>query len=132
MFIEENELKEKMKKSKFRGPESNRVRKTIALLEKAARKSKARSWAAVAEFLKKPARRKKRGVNLFKLEKFARDGETIVVPSTVLGEGSLTKKVEVIAFKATKSARQKLGAKLVPLEKAVEKNPDGKKVRIMA
>ena len=120
-----------MKKSKFRGAENPRVKKLIALLEQAARKSKSGAWALVAEFLQKPARGKKKGVNLYKIDKLANDGELVVVPSVILGEGSLSKKVEVAAFKASKSARDKLGSKLLTIEKAIQKNPSGKKVRII-
>ena len=125
-----------MKKSKFRGPESAHTKKLIALLEKTARKNKEKgkeggAWSALAEFLKKPARKKKNGVNLFKIDKLSREGDFIVVPSIVLGEGSLSKNIRVFAFKASKSAREKLGGKLLPLEKAVEENPQAKNVRII-
>ena len=120
-----------MKKSKFRGPESARTNAVIALLEKTARKNKARVWKVVAEFLRKPSRSKKKGVNLFKIDRFARDGELIVVPSVLLGHGSVSKNVHVAAFKASKSAKEKLGAKLLPLEIAVERHATGKNVRII-
>jgi large subunit ribosomal protein L18e len=120
-----------MKKSKFRGPESDETKKLVALLEKTARKSKAGVWKVIAEFLLKPARRKKaKAVNLFKLDKFAKDGDVIVIPSVLLGQGELKKKITVAAFRASKSAKAKLGSSLVSIKSLAEKNPQGKNVRI--
>ncbi|HIH19659.1 TPA: 50S ribosomal protein L18e [Candidatus Micrarchaeota archaeon] len=120
-----------MKNSKFRGPENPRVKKLIALLEKSVRKGKSGAWALVAEFLQKPSRGKKAGVNIYKIERIAQDGDFVVVPTAILGEGTLTKKIEIACLKASKSAREKLGAKLLTLEQAIEKNPSGKKVRVI-
>ncbi|MBS3069937.1 50S ribosomal protein L18e [Candidatus Micrarchaeota archaeon] len=121
-----------MKKSKFRGPENAELKALVAMLEKTARKSHSGVWATVAEFLQKPARVKKnKAVNLYKLEKIAKDGDTIVVPSVLLGVGELKKKITVAAFKASKSAREKLGKNLISVREMAEKNPEGKKVRII-
>ncbi len=120
-----------MKKSKFRGPESLETIKLLGFLEKTARKNKSGAWRVIAEFMLKPARRKKgKVVNLFKLEKFAKDGDVIVVPGVLLGQGELKKKITVAAFKASASAKAKLGSSLISLRALAEKNPEGKKIRI--
>ncbi|MFH1057002.1 MAG: 50S ribosomal protein L18e [Candidatus Micrarchaeota archaeon] len=122
-----------MKKSKFRGPENSQTNALVALLQKTARKTKAGVWNSVAEFLLKPARRKKeKAVNLYKLEKICSDGDVVVIPGVLLGVGDLKKKITVAAFRASKSAREKLGGRLVSIRSLVEKNPEGKKVRIIA
>ncbi|MEM4254914.1 MAG: 50S ribosomal protein L18e [Candidatus Norongarragalinales archaeon] len=121
-----------MKKSKFRGPESSEVKALVAFLEKTVRKSHSRAWASVASFMLKPARVKKgKAVNLYKLEKIAKDGDVIVIPGVLLGVGDLKKKITVAAFKASESARAKLGKNLVSIRALAEKNPEGKKVRIV-
>lgn len=120
-----------MKKSKFRGPENPETKKLVAVLEKAARKHGAGVWASVAKFLLKPSRKRKEGVNLYKLEKVAKEGDVIVIPGVLLGVGEVKKKITVAAFKASKGAREKLGASLVSIAQMVEKNPEGKKVKIV-
>ena len=118
--------------NRSRGPESLKTVGLIALLEKTSRKSKSRVWAVVAEFLKKPARAKKdKAVNLFKLERISKDGDVVVIPGVLLGTGVLKKKITVSAVRASKSAVAKLGANLVSLESLVQKNPEGKKVKIV-
>ncbi len=121
-----------MKNSKFRGPENPETKKLVAMLEKAARKGKARIWSDVAEFLLKPARqRKAHALNLYKLDKLAKDGDVIVIPTNLLGVGETSKKITVGVFRSSKSAEQKLGKNLVSIQELVQKHPDGKNVRII-
>ncbi len=121
-----------MKKSKFRGPENTETKMLVALLEKTARKTGAGVWASVAKFMLKPSRKKKdKAVNLYRLEKIAKEGDVIVIPSVLLGVGEVKKKITVAAFKASKSAREKLGKNLISIGELVEKNPEGKKVKIV-
>lgn len=121
-----------MKKSKYRGPENLETRKLVVLLEKAARKNKAAIWKDVAELLLSPARKRKaRSVNVYKLDKLLKAGETAVIPTTLLGIGTTSKDFVVGAFRASDGARLKLGKKLVSISEIVRKNPSGKGVRII-
>lgn len=64
-------------------------------------------WVEVAGMLSCPARRMT-NANLDEINKKAKDGEVVVVAGKVLGTGSLTKRVKLIAFAFSKSAEDKL------------------------
>jgi large subunit ribosomal protein L18e len=64
-------------------------------------------WVEVAGLLSCPARRMT-NANLDEIDKKAKDGEVVVVAGKVLGTGSLTKRVKLIAFAFSKSAEDKL------------------------
>ncbi len=90
-------------------------------------------WRDIARRLEKP-RRNWAEVNISRLEIYANDGDTIVVPGKVLGAGSLSKKLTVAAFRFSESAREmikKAGGRNLTIEELVEENPSGSGVRIM-
>jgi large subunit ribosomal protein L18e len=64
-------------------------------------------WVEVAGMLSCPARRMT-NANLDEIDKKVKDGEVVVVAGKVLGTGSLTKRVKLIAFAFSKSAEDKL------------------------
>lgn len=73
-------------------------------------------------------------VNLGKIERFAKDGDTIVVPGKVLSAGEITKKVNVAALNFSAAAEEKIlkaGGKAMQLQELVEKNPTGKNLKIL-
>ncbi len=116
-----------------KGPENPNVIALIAFLEKASRKNKAPVWKQVAGLLQKPSR-KKGSVNLYEIDKHAKEGETIIVPSKLLGIGKLSKKITIAAasFSASaKAAIEKAGSKIVSIKKLAETNPKGSKTRII-
>lgn len=88
-------------------------------------------WKAVAKGLNRP-RRKRFEVNLSRLEKFATQGDTIIVPGIVLGEGDIKKKLTVAAVKFSAEARKKIekaGGKCLSIEQVSGMEPS--KIRIM-
>lgn len=90
-------------------------------------------WRRIVKDLQKPSRQR-RMVNLYKIDKFARDGETIIVPGKVLSVGEMTKKVDVAAFNFSAEAKRKIiGAKgkTMSILELFKSNPEGKKVRIL-
>ena len=89
-------------------------------------------WKRVAVELESPTRRK-REVNVFKLDAAAKEGETVIVPGKVLGSGVLSKNITVAALSFSESAKQKIAAKgkVITIEEAMKQNPQGTKVRIM-
>ena len=90
-------------------------------------------WKRIATELEKPTRQK-REVNIFKIEKYARDGEVIIVPGKVLGSGAINKKVTVAALDFSDSARDKIVSskgEALSIQALVEKNPGAKNIRIM-
>lgn len=89
-------------------------------------------WKRVAEDLEAPTRQR-RTVNVFKIESLAADGETLLVPGKVLGEGDLTKKVTVAAFSFSDAAREKINksGKALTIPELLKTNPKGAKVRLL-
>lgn len=89
-------------------------------------------WKAVAEDLERPSRIR-RMVNVHKIDAYAKDGDIILVPGKVLGDGELSKKVTVVAYQFSESARAKIAksGKALSLSELMQQNPKGQKVRIM-
>ncbi len=115
------------------GPTNPRLQAVIKRLEKEGKKRKVRVWLKAAELLSRP-RRKRVEVNLSKINRLAREGETILVPGVVLGCGNLTKAVTVSAFRFSRNAREKIegsGGRAIGLQELLEENPNGKRILIV-
>lgn len=96
-------------------------------------RSKKGIWRKVAHELSKP-RRTRVEVNVSKVELYAKDGATILVPGKVLGSGAFTKKVTIAAFSFSDGARKALaksGSHVLSIEDLAAKNPEGKDVFIL-
>ncbi len=105
----------------------------IKHLKDASRENEAPVWRDIALRLEGPARHWAE-VNVGKLNRFASDGEIVVVPGKLLGAGQIEKKLTVAAFRFSGQAREKIekaGGKNVSIEQLVKENPAGAKVRIM-
>ena len=90
-------------------------------------------WRDIALRLEKP-KRNWAEANLSKLERYAQDGETIVVPGKVLAAGNISKKITVAAYDFSDAAAKAIvaaGGKTLTLEELAESNPKGTGVRIM-
>ena len=109
-----------------------RLDSLIADLKATARDGGSDVWADIAERLEKP-RRTHAEVNLGRIERYAREEETVLVPGKVLGAGALRKDVTVAAVDFSGSAETKIEAvgEAVQLEEALENNPDGSDVRVI-
>ena len=110
-----------------------RLASLIAELKSAARDSGADVWNDIADRLEKP-RRTHAEVNLGRIERYADEDETVVVPGKVLGSGVLQKNVTVAAVDFSGTAETKIrqaDGEAVPLEEAVQQNPDGRDVRVI-
>ena len=110
-----------------------RLNDLIAELKSTSRSSDADVWRDVADRLEKP-RANHAEVNLGRIERYAREEETVVVPGKVLGSGALQKSVTVAAVDFSSSAETKIEqtGKPVSLEQLLEENPDGSGVRVIA
>ena len=105
----------------------------ITQLKRLASEKERPLWKRVALDLEKPTRQR-RIVNLWLIEQHAKDGEILIVPGKVLGDGELTKKVTVAAASYSDEARRKLaaaGSTMLTIEELAKKQPDGKGVRIL-
>ncbi len=109
-----------------------RLSSLIADLKSAARSSGGDVWGAVAERLEKP-RSTHAEVNLGRIERYAREDETVVVPGKVLGSGVLQKDVTVAAVDFSGTAEKKIeqAGEAVQIEQAVADNPEGSRVRVI-
>lgn len=109
------------------------LQKLIIELKTKAIREDVKLWKRIATDLEKTSQNK-RIVNLYKISKFAKDGETIIVPGKVLGTGKLEKPVTIAAFKFSESAIEAFDAsksKYMSISELMEQNPKGKKVRIL-
>ena len=109
-----------------------RLSSLIADLKSTARETGGDVWGDVAERLEKP-RRTHAEVNLGRIERYAREEETVVVPGKVLGSGTLRKDVTVAAvdFSGTAETKIEQVGEPIRLEQALENNPDGTNVRVI-
>ncbi|MBN2423250.1 50S ribosomal protein L18e [Candidatus Woesearchaeota archaeon] len=90
-------------------------------------------WKRIALDLEKPTK-KRRIVNLSKIDRFSKDNETIVVPGKVLGMGDLNKKITIAAYSFSGSAKEKIlskGSKAITILDLIKNNPKGSKVKII-
>ncbi len=109
-----------------------RLQSLIAELKSVSRESGANVWSDVASRLEKP-RRTHAEVNLGRIERYAQEDETVVVPGKVLGSGVLQKNVTVAAVDFSSTARKKIEqvGDTVTLEQLAEQNPNGSNVRVI-
>lgn len=116
------------------GPTNPVLRKLINSLEKQSRENNAPVWAAIAEKLRYP-RRRRIEINLDKINKLYREGKVIVVPGKVLGDGEVDKPVKVAAFKFSSSASKKIeeaGGRAMKIDEVMRLDPRGSNVVIVA
>lgn len=105
----------------------------IDKLKETARKEDVRIWKAIAKELSR-SRRNRRVVNIGEINKHTRNGDVVIVPGRVLGDGILDHKIEIAAFKFTENAKEKiekLGGKFMSISELMKKNPKGSNVRLM-
>lgn len=112
------------------GPTNPIMQKTIAELHK---QKSAKLWKLVARELEKPTR-KRREVNLSRIQRFAKANETVLVPGKVLAAGELHKKVNVAAWNFSAGAIAKIkaaGGKTITILELVKTNPKGTGVKLL-
>lgn len=105
----------------------------IAALKEGSRQNEAAIWRDVAKRLEKPGRNYAQ-VNLSKINRYAKDGETVLIAGKVLGSGLLEKAVTVAAYNFSVTAMEKitgLGGKCLTIEQILEENPKGSGIRIL-
>ena len=108
--------------------------KLIDDLLKASAMNNAPIWKDIAERLAKP-KRLYAEVNVAKIQRYANEGETVLVPGKVLGGGKINKPVTVAALSFSETAKRKIieaGGKCITIKELIESNPKGSGVRIMA
>ncbi len=115
------------------GPTNPVLKNLINDLKKKSIDQNANIWKRVALDLEKPTR-KRRVVNLSRINRHTKKDEIIIVPGKVLGSGSLNHKLTISAFQFSDGAKEKIiksGAKIVPLKELSDKSPKDKRIRII-
>ncbi|MDY6761627.1 MAG: 50S ribosomal protein L18e [Candidatus Nanohaloarchaea archaeon] len=102
------------------------LEETVQRCEEAARRNDAAVWARVADELRGPTRQM-REVDLSTIERNADDGDTVVVPGVVTGDGRLTSNVTVAAFKFTGSSMEDVNGagEAMYIDALVDERPGG-------
>jgi len=90
-------------------------------------------WRKVASELSRP-RRERVEVNLSKIDEYADEDATVIVPGKVLGSGTLSKKLNIAAFSFSQSAKKligQVGGKTMSIDSLYRSNPEGRGVIIL-
>jgi len=90
-------------------------------------------WRSLAEKLEK-SKHRRCVVNISRINRYTREGDTVTVPGKVVGSGSLNHKVCVAAFQFSDTARKKIeeaGGRCLYFSTLIKENDLGKNVRII-
>ncbi|NYT20421.1 MAG: 50S ribosomal protein L18e [Methanomicrobiales archaeon] len=110
-----------------------RLTSLISLLKNTSRENEVGIWRDIADRLEAPARNYAE-VNLSKINRYASNGEIIIVPGKVLGSGILQTPVKVAALNFSQSASEKIrkaDGECMSIEDLITTNPKGSRVRIL-
>jgi large subunit ribosomal protein L18e len=103
-------------------------------LRRAAKLNEAPIWDSIADRIEAP-RRLRAQVNVSKINRYSRKGETLVIPGKVLGTGRLDHTVTVAALSFSKEAKRRIeeiGGRCISIKSLIEENPRGSGVKILA
>lgn len=115
------------------GPTNPYLRQLADDLNKKSHELDAPIWKDVSKKLSNSTRRRVE-VNLSNIDRGSKDNETIIVPGVVLASGNLTKKVNIAAWRFSKSAEEKIKiakGKIMSIDELLKENPKGSNVKIM-
>lgn len=102
-------------------------------LKKQSQESQTELWHSIAKRLT-TSKRNRVAVNLSRLNRYTKEGETVAVPGKVLGSGKVEHPLAVAAFAFSDIAQKKiLSAKgnCLSIRDLMKKNPTGKNVKLM-
>jgi len=80
------------------------------------------------------SRQRRIAVNVSRLNRYTKKGETVVVPGKVLGAGKMDHPIHAAAFAFSDQARQKIleaKGKCLSILELAEKNPKGTDIKII-
>ena len=119
-----------MKKHKIRTKNPMKIR-LYKILKEAGKKSN--FWKRIAEEALRP-RRRKRVVNISKINRLTKPKDKVIVPGKVLGDGEINHSITLSAFEISRKAIEKIlsaNGKILTIEEMIKKNPMGKGVKII-
>lgn len=122
-----------METSKTRINKKLKRKTSSELVETIIAANKLKPWIKISNKISCP-RRKQASVNLNKIDKETKEGDTVVIPGKVLGKGNLSKKVRVAALYFSEGARKKLKEKkceVVSIKEEIKVNPKAQGLKIL-
>ena len=120
-------------KSKTKIEQQMQKKTSVGLVKTILAAKKNKSWFKVAEILSGP-RKNRVNLNLEEIDKQAEEGETIVLAGKVLSQGSVNKKMKIVALNFSEKAKEKLlkkGCEVSNIVDEIKKNPLGKEINIL-
>jgi large subunit ribosomal protein L18e len=105
---------------------NEQLTKTISEMKKLSIDQKVGFWKKIASELEKPARHM-RTVNVEKIDRTVKEGETAVVPGKVLGPGKT--KIKIACLNCSESVKKENS--IITLNELMKKEPKGKNCRII-
>lgn len=115
------------------GPTNEKLKSLIEGLKQKQYSENSAIWKRLATDLEKSTRNR-RIVNLSRISRNVKAGETIVVPGKVLGDGDLSQNITIYAWQFSQSAIDKIAksnSKALPIDELMNSEIKGKKVRII-
>ncbi|MEM4282276.1 MAG: 50S ribosomal protein L18e [Candidatus Woesearchaeota archaeon] len=115
--------------SKRTGPTNEELRKLVSTLKK----EKSPLWLRLANELSRPTR-KRREVNISRINRFSSPNDTVVVPGKVLGAGALTHSLTVAAFAFSAGARKRIEevkGRCISILELIKENPKGAGIKLL-
>jgi large subunit ribosomal protein L18e len=119
-----------VKKLKTTNPE---LISLIRDLKKKSREKQTKLWRSLAERLS-DSKRSRIAVNISRLNRYTKEGDTVAVPGKVLGAGKADHPMTIAAFAFSDSAQSKIRkakGNCLSIRDLMEKNPEGTNVKIM-
>ncbi len=119
--------------TKRTGPTNPELSQLILELRKQSALKQVKLWKRIADDLEMPTR-KKRIINVSRINRYTQPNEVIIVPGKVLGSGSLNHNLTVAAFAFSDTAKhviENAKGSCLTIQELIKKNPEGKKIRIM-
>ena len=114
------------------GTDNINLQNLVSELKRKSIDEKVAIWKRIATDLEKPTR-KRRVVNLSRINRNTKENDTVVVPGKVLGGGELNHRVVVAAYQFSDSALDKINkvGKAMTITELMKENPKASKVRII-
>ena len=123
----------KMVKSKIKIDKQMSRKTSSELVETIMKAKKNGKWIKIAGMISGP-RRKQAGKNLDEIDRETKEGDTVIIPGKVLGQGEVSKKIRVAALYFSKSAREKLKNKkceIVSIAEEIKVNPKAEGLKVL-
>lgn len=118
-------------KTKISKQEQRKTNPELVETIRLAKKNK--GWLEVAGIIA-GSRKNWRNMNLNKIDKEVKEGETIIIPGKVLSQGEINKKIKIAAIGFSKKAKEKLlkaKSEIILIADEIKKNPKCNGVKIL-